>query len=245
MEEDLKTLVWNRLPPGEDPKTRMVDETCVRLFYRQGIVDNRRVTWENWQRAFKGFRMVEGNYVLDGKNFQKIGILFYGGTIKKPFSPHRLSDGSRPMNWLQDLYQKVLRHETSLKLEEWNQIIKEQFTETFVSRHKFQLNSQSKDLILKIIEERPSPLRRLEKWVFESEETEQSKISSAQPSPVSAPPSSGLEDRYEATPEEIRKKAAIEQLYYSHSKTPTLNDDETLGILDEITDLEDDEDEGP
>src|SRR5437868_12351944 len=122
-EPALKDLVWSLLPVGDSPDSRLLSDLLLLEIYSRGIIDSRKHPLERWQGLFKEMPRNEGGYLIKKDKWPRVTSFFFQGPIKKPFDPKKLKDGLRPLAWLNEVYQKVLRFETSLTLDDWKKII--------------------------------------------------------------------------------------------------------------------------
>lgn len=237
---ELIELFWSQLQSTEDAQVCLATEEILEKLYQYGLADTRRMSLAQWKMAFAKFPKTEGAYRLCAADKERVQALLFKGNIKKPFDPHRLKFGARPLNWFNEVYQKVLRFETTLTLQEWNQKIEQTLKPRFVKGGEIQFNAELRDLLAQWLEAKAAPLRRLELWV-------QSGIGPEMPAPKTTPVEKKavpqvIHDQYRAKPEEIKKKAAIDKLYYQYEPHPEVADDDALSFLDELSNLEDEED---
>ena len=233
---DLTEYIWRLLSPMEN-KTGVhgATEQLLEEIYERGFVDTRRVSKPQWKSAWKKFASGPSSYELQRKDFAGLNPFLYQGAIKRPFDPHRLKDGPRPLSWTSELFQKVLRFETDLTLSAWSRFVEAQILPRFKKADRLLYNAEFKKLLSGILAERASPLRRLELWYhFERE-----KESEAGKEPVSDSTNKTstpvpIKDSFVAKPEEAMKRSAIDRLYYHHEQQPMIDDKESLDFLEEL-----------
>lgn len=240
-ESDIIEIFWENLPPIEgDEETRWVDKTLLEEFYEHGFVDRKRVPVHAWTKAFEKFPQEEDQIFLQRKDLTKISSLLYQGPIKKPFNPFRLKDGLRPITWLNEMYQKVLRFETILTLSQWNQVIQNDLKKSFFKEGQFVFDRYSKEFLQDLLEQKASPLRKLEIWIHQG--PPKTRVPTEVPV-KKAPQPIPTRDSFQKAPEEPKKMKAIEKLYYQEGREgPPVDDTETLNILDELEKLGGDDD---
>lgn len=222
------------MTPTEDEGVKIATEETVETLYRFGLADTRRVGLPQWKAAFARFPKDGEGFRVTSKDLNTLSPLFFKGNIKKPFDPKRLKDGPRPSTWLDEIYQKVLRFETKLSHEEWKKIVAQEINPRFVKGTQLSYTEELRAVLLSLLEQYASPLRRLELWVEEGRGPEA-------PSPIPIEKKSTpvvVHDAYQAKPIEIMKKNAIDKLYYHHEQQPKIPDDEVLDLLDELANLE-------
>lgn len=237
---ELTELIWKQLQPTDDAGQKIATDALIATLYEFGVADTRRVGLPQWKSVFARLPKEETGYRVTRKDLDLFNPFLFKGNIKKPFDPKRLKDGPRPLTWLNEIYQKVLRFETLLKQEEWNKVVAERITPRFVKNEQVFYDSALRDFMLALLEKHGSPLRRLELWVEEGRGPEAPPLA-ATPEKKTAPVI--VHDAYQAKPEEILKKKAIDKLYYHYEQQPKLADDETLDFLDELSNLEEGDEE--
>lgn len=242
---DIKTVFAKALRPGKSPGQVWTDRTLWATLYDHGFVDPRRLPKERWMDILKQLPQEEGHYALGKDHLEKIAQFLYAGPIKRPFDPQRLKDGLRPTQWVQDMYQKVLKFETDIKQAEWNLLVREEINLNFLEKGQYNFDQDFKDFLAILLEERASPLRKLEVWVFQGSPETSATLSPVQPTPAAAKPAGipAAKDRFETNPEALKKIRSIEKLYYHAEKGSAPNDKETLDFLNELEGLEDEGEE--
>lgn len=240
MEElDIIEIFWDALEPGETEDDSLFTEERWNLIYDHGLVDHRKTPKTRWDQFLKTFPAQEGTHYLKRTDLPKISPFLYHGPIKKPFDPERLKDGVRPRKWLQEMYQKVLKYETVLKVQEWNQILVKEVDSRFKSGDHYRFDRAFKDWVNKLLTEKASPLRKLEVWVYIAcplDEDSEAEIIPQPNEPTVAP----IEDKFVGTPEKGKKIRSIEKVYFEESKPPPGDDQDALDFLKELEEMEDD-----
>jgi hypothetical protein len=238
---ELTELIWSRFSPTDNETVRLATPACLEELHHYGIADNKRVPLGQWTAAFAKFKPGKGGYLLTLQDLEKLKPLFYSANIRKPFDPNRLKEGPRPLNWLTEIYQKVLRFETNLTVEEWKIVAQEKINPSFVKGDQIFYNKELRKLLQEIVDTDASPLRRLELWVHEGRGPGTQAPTPAEPEKKSAP--NIIKDSYQAKPEEIQKKMAIDKLFYQFEHHPQVDDKSSLSFLDELANLEDEDKE--
>ncbi len=241
----LAEVVWNQMSVGEDPKTRCVSEGWIAEMYEVGVVDRKRFRITQWQAVFAKIPKGEKGYQVGIEDFKKLIPFFFPAKVKKPFETVRLKDGGRPVAWLTDLYQKVLRFETNLNLAAWNKLLQEQIKPRFTKGDKFLLNPAFRQWLEALLAKEASPLRKLELWY-----DEKSKGGPAPPVPAEGQEKAPTKwesgkSTFDAKPSEGQKKAAIDQVFYHQEQHPTLDDKDSLDFLDQLAEIPQEDSELP
>lgn len=240
---DIKTVFWGSLIQGDNPQQKFTDRNLWGSLYDHGFVDPRRVPKKRWMDILKQLPSQGGRYAISPQHVEKLHPFLYSGPIKRPFDPIRLKDGPRPVHWIMEMYQKVLKFETDIKAAEWNAMVQNQLNPVFLEGDHYFLDQDFKEVLWEILEERASPLRKLELWVFASPPGEAPKETvTASPSPPSTR-AEPVRDSFEKGPEEIKKIRSIEKLYFHGEKPPPVDDQEALSFLEGLEDLEDEGEE--
>ena len=242
---ELVDYVWKKLIPEEEEGVKSASETLLADIYQQGFIDARRFSLAQWKNACQKFSKTKGVYHFKRSDLDSLKQYVFQAQIKKPFDPKRLKDGPRPLDWTGELYQKVLRFETTLTLEAWRQIVQTHILPKFKKGQELFYNPGFKTLLESVLEKNASPLRRLELWYHfqrEQEDLAASEVGDkAAPSPKPAAPVI-IKDAFVAKPDETLKRTAIDKLYFHHGETPKGDDQENLDFLDELAKLGDGED---
>ncbi len=238
---DIIDVFWDALEPGETEASSWVNRERWELLYDHGFVDPRRLPKDRWLDLLKNLPQEEGWHRLDRKQLPKFTPYLFKGDIKKPFDPMRLKDGIRPHKWLLEMYQKVLKFETTLKPAQWNQIIDEEIKPRFQAKDEYRFDRRFKEWLLELMAAYASPLRKLEVWVHEKSPLEVEDSGPVPPNAESSSPPPIDPDRFVAAGPEGRKIQKIEKLYYQEETKSHLNDQEVLSFLEELEELEDDE----
>jgi len=237
-EPPLKDLVWSLLMPTQEPDTCLMPDELIFEIYQRGIIDSRRYRFDQWKAVFKDIPNKEEVYFVNKSHWPRLSSFFFQGPIKKPFDPKKLKDGPRPLSWLNEVYQKVLRFETSITFDNWRRIVSQHIQPRFVKNDQVFLRQEIRDLLAKILLDKASSLRKLELWyhgqgpsfTVDEPKKEEKKFN---PAPIS--------DSFLSKPAEGTNKAAIDKLYYHHEQHPGMDDKESLDFLDELAKLGDEE----
>lgn len=237
MEKSLAQVVWEQMTPTDDPKVRLASSDWIAEIHAVGAVDGKRVRLPQWQAAFASLpKDEEGRFQVGVGEWARIGKFLFAGNIKKPFEPPRLKDGARPTDWLSELFQKVLRFETTLSFDAWKKLVAEQIQPRFVKGDRVQLNPALKALLGAILEKHPSPLRKLELWYLEKSQAKApAQADAAEQKPASLAKAISNKDTFQSGG---RENQSIDKLYYHHEQHPALDDKESLDFLDELASLE-------
>lgn len=233
--EGLPEKAWNRLSPGEKPETRLISEENIAEFYRIGIVDYKKFSQAQWKQLFKTLPKSEAGYLVNAEQWKKITPCFFKGNIRKPFDPAKIKPGLKPLNWLQDFYQKVARFETSLTPPLWKKLVDSEIQKQFVKNQKLVVDSKFKEYLNKLLLEQPSKLRELELWFHQEVTQATEEAPTKKSSPVL------IHDSFQAKPEAIQKKVAIDKILFQYEQKPEADDQESLDFLDELAQEEEDD----
>ena len=238
-EFDIIDFFWDALDPGETEDASWVDRSRWELLYDHGFVEARRLPKARWMELLKKLPHEEGRYRLMEGDLPKFAPFLYHGPIKKPFDPLRLKDGIRPQAWLIEMYQKVLKFETTLKPAEWSQLIQQEIKPRFQVKEEFRFDKRFKEWLVELLDKKASPLRRLETWVHVISPLERAPV--PPPAPETRPSSEPIPDRFVAEGPEGKKIQKIEKLYYQEHPSQPISDQEVLNFLEELEGLEEDE----
>ena len=238
-EKSLAEVVWDQLVPTEDPKVRLASEAWLEEVFSAGAVDSKRFRLPQWKAAFASLPKEEGGIQVSREQWVRLSKFLYPGKVKKPFEPPRLKDGPRPVAWLTELYQKVLRFETNLSFEAWKKLMADEVQPRFVKGERVLLNAALKAYLSALLDKNPSPLRKLELWFLEkSQKATKVKSEGGEEKPASLAKPISIKDTFES---QDGKREAIDKLYYHHEQHPALDDKESLDFLDQLARLEGDD----
>jgi len=244
---ELLDYVWNRLESGEEKDVRGATDSLLENIYQSGFIDARRFTVAQWKNACYKFSKGKGVYRFKRSDLDSLQNYIFQAQVKRHFDPSRLKDGTRPLDWTTELYQKVLRFETNLNQESWKKIVQSQILPKCKNGEILIYNQYLKGLLEAVLKQHASPLRRLELW-YHFEREKEAKLAPGQsgealPDPVKAAPVV-IRDAFVAKPDETIKRTAIDKLYFHHGEAPKVVDDQkNLDFLDELAHLADPEDE--
>ncbi|MCP5468817.1 MAG: hypothetical protein H7A32_06070 [Deltaproteobacteria bacterium] len=227
---------WDTLEVVESKSFRLISEENISILYEHGFVDSEKISLEQWKEILHNFPEDEGKYRLTENNLFQLSHYLYQGPIRKPFSPDNLKEGPRDPSWLEKLYLKVLQYETTLSYEEWQDIIRNEIMLRYTHLGDFVLDSNSKEYLKKLIDEKNSRLRRLELWVHEGPPDQEA----LRKSTFKAVPQK-IEDRFETSSPNSKTIESIEKSFHSPIKKEKISDEEALNFLDEIETWGDDE----
>jgi hypothetical protein len=238
---ELLEHTWGQMLALEGEE-READLKLLESFYHGGFIDARRFGLNQWKQACQRFAKGPGKYRFKRPDWDGLKNYFFAAEIKRPFDPGRLKDGMRPIEWTSELYEKVLRFETTMQLDAWKKIVQTQIQARFKKGNELVYNAAFKALLAAVLKQHASPLRRLELWYhFERAEPTaagakaEEKENRTASSPI-------IRDSFVAKPDEAVRRGAIDKLYFHHHEQPKATDDESLDFLDELAKLGDDED---
>lgn len=241
---ELLDYVWQKMTPEEEDDHRSAVEALMVDVYQQGFIDARRFSLAQWKSACQKFSNGKGVYRFKRGDLDSLKSYFFQAQIKKPFDPHRLKDGLRPLDWTNELFQKVLRFETSMTLEAWKKFVQGQILPRFKKGEQLLYNAALKAMLEALLDKYASPLRRLELWYHFQRENEIVPQSPAEKPVAAAKPAEPvvIRDAFVAKPDESMKRHAIDKLYFHHGEAPKIDDQENLDFLDELAKLGDEDD---
>lgn len=236
---------WQAL--GGAPKvasTGLVIEVKTWQALAQGGFLAKQTSEAEWQQAWESLKVEATGRRLTAKDLDRFRPLLYQGPIKAPFQPQKLSPGPRPQAWLNGLYQKVLRFETTLIPIQWQELINTEILPNFSQGEDILVNEGLQQYLQGLLKDFPSLLRKLELWISAGAKplkTLTGKAKTKPPKPQSPSPPQAPQDAFKkvsATEPHIKQ---VEKPYYQVENKPALGDQETLEFLDSLEDLESDE----
>jgi len=240
---DLGELIWKDMEACEDSDSRRATPAWIEAIYQVGAIDKKRFRLPQWQAAFQKMPRDETGYLVAPLEFNKLRIFFHQAKIKKPFSLARMKDGARPVTWLDDLYLKVLRFETTLGYEDWKQLAAKEIKPRFAKGEKLLLNAGFRQWLQALMDSHVSPLRVLELWYQEKSEAALAPKPVAKSDEPQKTPTKWENGKssFDAEPGVRQKSSAIQQLFYHAEQHPHMDDQESLDFLNQLAEMDGDE----
>lgn len=158
--------IWESSEKGSDDCLHYPLE-LLQFLYHNGFIDTSRHSVNDWVLACEPFKQPDGHYKFSKEEFLTLDPYRYSGEIKVPFDPMRINEGKYTDEGLQKLIDNAIQPSCGLAEKDLHAVmekIKSQFRQAdqlILVKADFRLAVQ------RLLEEHPSPLRRLE-FLFDS-----------------------------------------------------------------------------
>lgn len=229
-------------PPAEG--FTVVTEETWQAFSEHGFLDS-VTTPAQWQQAWESLTPVETGRKLTPQDLKRFLALLNQRPVKTPFQPKGLAEGLRPVPWLNALYQKALRFETTLRPVEWQELIKTEILPRFAdaSEKEIEITPAFKNYLQEILAQFPSPLRKLELWVATGCRAlnKRKPIQTPQAEVTTKISPSTAQDGFKKVSAQEPHIRQVEKSYYQTENKPPQDDQETLDFLESLEELEDED----
>lgn len=153
--------IWEMSPKEADGRVRY-DQELVDFLWDYGFVDTKKFPKETWREFFGAFRQPDGTYQLNHKEFLNLEPYRYTGEIRIPLDPFRINEGKYTDEGFDKLVELSIAPSCSLLVNELQKFVTELKNEFRQSDQLILIKMPAKRQIKKLIEDHPSPLRRLE-----------------------------------------------------------------------------------
>jgi hypothetical protein len=158
--------IWERLPKERDGKTVRYLLGDIAYLYKNGFVDTKQHTYEQWKAALLPHQKTDGSYILTKEAFLSLRKYRLGGVEKEPFDPMKLAEGPWDEARVKALYHKAIKPSSEVPEEIfWNSIAALKRAGCVDETGRLIINEKAKNQITYLIERFPSARRRLEKEV--------------------------------------------------------------------------------
>lgn len=167
--------IWSKLPKSRAASgDEYVDYTLTDLpyLYNNGFVDTQAYSLDDWLVAFIPFKQAGNTYRLNKEQFFGLRRYRYAGIIRAPFDPLRLREGEWTEQNLWKLYRLSIKPSSTLTDQQFKLMLESAKKKKLLVDGKFKLDRSFKVKLQKLIDDNPSPLRRLELRVLETKRQE-------------------------------------------------------------------------
>lgn len=132
------------------------------FLWDHGFVDTQKYAKEDWRRAFDPFKQADGSYKISHDEFLTLDKYRYHGEIRIPFDAMRINEGKYTDEGFGELVSDSIGPSCGLNPEPFKQFIKDLTEEYRQADGLILIKADAKLKIKKLLEDYPSPLRRLE-----------------------------------------------------------------------------------
>lgn len=162
---DPMDYIWSKLPKSRAADGEAYIEytiTDLPYLYHNGFVDTQAYSLDDWLIAFIPFKQDNGSYRLNKEQFLNLRHYRYAGMIRAPFDPLRIREGEWTEEDLWKLYHLSIKPSSTLSEEQYGTMIATAKKKGRFVEGKFRLDRSFKTRLKQLVEQNPSPLRRLE-----------------------------------------------------------------------------------
>ncbi len=163
---DAMEHIWDRLPKERDGKTVRYLLGDIAYLYKNGFVDTKLYTYEQWKAALLPYQKPDASYILSKDDFISLRKYRLAGVEKEPFDPMKIADGPWDDARVKALYHKAIKPSSEVPEDIfWNSIAALKRAGCIDEMGRLVINEKAKTQIGYLIERFPSARRRLEKEV--------------------------------------------------------------------------------
>lgn len=153
--------IWQASSKAEDGNLYYPD-TFIDFLWENGFVDTAKYSKAVWKAAFDPFKQPDGIYRLTHSEFLTLEKYRYTGEIHIPFDAARINEGKYTDEGFQKLVDASIAPSSSLAPDLLRKFIEELKKEFRQDDDLLLIQAAAKTKIKKMLEENPSPLRKLE-----------------------------------------------------------------------------------
>lgn len=108
--------IWQKVPKVTKDGQEFVTyaKTDLPYLYNSGLVDTKRFTFQQWERAFDDCLGEDGRYWVSHKKMLFLGLFRYSKAVGEPFDPLKLRTGKWPIERLWRVYENSIIPSTSI-----------------------------------------------------------------------------------------------------------------------------------
>lgn len=155
-------LFWERLQKYPDEAHVTLSQEDVDTMWDSGIVDTKQYPIAAWRAAFDVHRQADGTYLLSKEEFLSKETYRYKGEIMVPFDAMQINEGKYTDEGLNELFDASIAPSASLSPAELKKFLDDLKTLFREPNGLVKIGKEAKTQIRDIIDQNPSPLRRLE-----------------------------------------------------------------------------------
>lgn len=153
--------IWQASTKAEDGNL-YYPETFIAFLWENGFVDTAKYSKVVWKAAFDPFKQPDGIYRLTHNEFLILEKYRYTGEIHIPFDAARINEGKYTDEGFQKLVDASIAPSSCLPPDQLKKFVDELKNEFRQADDLLLVKAPTKTKIKKMLEENPSPLRKLE-----------------------------------------------------------------------------------
>ncbi|MDO8527243.1 MAG: hypothetical protein Q7T03_06115 [Deltaproteobacteria bacterium] len=154
-------FIWQSVDKGEDGSVHY-PQAFVDLLWDNGFVDTKKFPKETWRQAFAPFKQSDDHFKLTRDEFLSLDKFRYSGDIHIPFDAMRINEGKYTDEGFGQLLNDSIIPSCALDTPTLNKFVEDLKKEFRQPDDLILIKTAAKQKIKKLLEENPSPLRRLE-----------------------------------------------------------------------------------
>lgn len=158
--------IWESSQKGSDDCLHYPLE-LLQFLYQNGFIDTSRHSDDEWVLACEPFKQPDGHYKFSKEEFLTLDPYRYSGEIKVPFDPMRINEGKYTDEGLQKLIDNAIKPSCGSAKKDLHTAMEEIKSKFRQSDQLILVKTDFKLAVQRLLEEHPSPLRRLE-FLFDS-----------------------------------------------------------------------------
>jgi len=155
-------IIWLEIENKPDENHAIITSAELEAMWQVGLIDTSRFPMDVWKAAFEGYKRPDGTYFISRDDFLAKEPYRYKGEIMVPLDAMAINEGFYTEEGLKELFDMSVAPSCGLSRAELGK-----FFDELKSRHKderglIKIEKTAKLEIKKLLDEAPSPLRRLE-----------------------------------------------------------------------------------
>lgn len=161
-EQQEMIAIWEKIPKNENNQIHY-QKSDIPYLYNHGFVNSELFTLDQWLKALNPFQQKDGSYLVDQQGF--LGLAHFRlrtNVSQKPFDPNRICEGEWTKKDLQKLFDISVKPSSTLEEKTFWKLVDALIKQGFEKNGHFLLTSKFKDHLAHLIEQQPSPRRKLE-----------------------------------------------------------------------------------
>lgn len=166
MAQDPMEYIWEKtaklVDPGGQKIIHYTNNEELAYLYDSGFVDTAKFTIEQWRAAYADSLQPDGSYKVTHNQWLAKRPFRYNGPIPTPFDPLKLPDGDISRDEMTALVKKEIVPATPLKETQIPQFVDALALRYLSKEGKFMVGAGLKKELAWLLENHPSPFRRLQ-----------------------------------------------------------------------------------
>ena len=159
---DVLGYLWEQMPKGPDDDHITYSIADLELLWQMGFVDTEQFSLEAWRAAFAPFKRAEGYFLLARPDFLALDRYRYKGELYAPFDATLINEGQYTDEGFQELVDQSIAPSCSLARAALHAHVLRWAATMRLPNNLLRVSKEIKITIGKLLEESPSPLRRME-----------------------------------------------------------------------------------